>query len=350
MTPDASHTQTTTTTATTIVIDMLSFSSECARILAVFMLVLSAHGWETEYTYGNTVASAASAALWTLVCHALSYAQEKLYWRACPAGAHAVQFAFMAALTVAGCFTGSPAAYVPYLLLFAIDDPLSGVASRAAYLFATLFALLVARVFPRGDTVHTSIQIAVSVVLFFAWFDADARTRLHTTMATSPVRDTSAAIVSFLVTVLCAAMMGESVLGTDIETTIVLTIGTFVAAPVALLSADRARALELGLSVLLGVLCFFVGSAGKIDALYRMVALVSPVLLALAMHRAGTPSAAPATPPQPPSQNKVRKARHMIPDALAMALCGALVAVAPVYTHVARAGPELQTALVMALV
>jgi hypothetical protein len=331
---------------------MVPFASECARVLAVFMLVLSAHGWETEYTYTNTVASAASAALWTLVCHMLSHAQEKLYWRACPTGAHVTHFLLMGLFTVAGCFTGSPAAYVPYLYLFAVDDALASTVARTLYLFATLFAVLVARVFPRGETAHTSIQIAVSVILFFAWFDSDARTKLHTTMATSPVRDASAGITSFLVLVLCTAMMGESLLGSSIEMGAALAVGTFVAALVPILSASRVRLVELCTSIALGVLCFFLGSAGKIEALYGVVLVVSPSLLALALHRISAPAATTTTTTTTvpsPTQEKPRKARHMAADAIAMALCGALVATAPVYAHVSRAGPELQTALVMAL-
>jgi hypothetical protein len=208
--------------------------------------------------------------------------------------------------------------------------------------------VLVVRVFPRGETAHTSIQIAVSVILFFAWFDSDARTKLHTTMATSPVRDASAGITSFLVLVLCTAMMGESLLGSGIEMGAALAVGTFVAALVPILSASRARLVELCTSIALGVLCFFLGSTGKIEALYGVVLVVSPSLLALALHRVGAPANAPPTIP-PPTQEKPRKARHMAADAIAMALCGALVATAPVYAHVSRAGPELQTALVMAL-
>lgn len=329
---------------------MIPFASDCARVLTVFLCTLSAHGWEPEYAYGNTLATAAAAALWIMLCHGLSYAQEKLYWRACPAGAHAAQATFMGLLVVAGCYTGSPAAYVPYLYLFTADTRLgtaavqssaASAAARACYAAAVLAGVIMARLVPRDDAAHVAVRIAASVILFAAWFDAPARTHLHATMATGPVRDTGAAVVAFGTPVLCVAMMGEVLRASDERMCIAVSFGALVGLAVPVLSHRLARITEVALSVSLGILCFFTGSAAAMDALYTMVAVAAPILLALAMHRTAEPTTSPPS-------TQTRKARHALTEALALALCGAVVVVAPVYARASRAGPELQTALVLA--
>lgn len=329
---------------------MIPFASDCARVLTVFLCTLSAHGWEPEYAYGNTLATAAAAALWIMLCHGLSYAQEKLYWRACPTGAHVAQAAFMGLLVVVGCYTGSPAAYVPYLYLFtadarlgtaAVQSSVASAAARACYAAAVLAGVIMARLVQRDDAAHVAVRIAVSVILFAAWFDAPARTHLHATMATSPVRDTGAAVVGFGALVLCVAMMGESLRASDPRMGAVSAGFTLFGMALRGLSPRISHVSEVALSVFVGVFCFFVGSAGEIDSLYGLAAAMSPILLALAMHRMAEPTTSPPI-------TQTRKARHAVTEALALALCGAMVVVAPVYARASRAGPELQTALVLA--